>query len=227
MISMILFVTQRNTHTLISVRLVRLVIPSDAPRTPKLVADEPVPDATADESMPDTSGVPVLPNSSTYVRNPKVCWRSDVLKLPTPPRHTTDSTTLAYIHANSPRDYANTTTYHPHLETQPETPLPAPSTDDTPMPLQPNDETPLWVCQEPDTPWASREPDTPVDIPQQFVSSPPIQVLLSWEESNMSTGDAILPLSIPPPWFDDTPPPPPTTHDEILPPATNHSCTCP
>ena len=33
----------------------------------------------------------------------------------------------------------------------------------------------------------------------------------------MSTGDAILPPSIPPPWFDETPPPPPTTHDEILP----------
>ena len=35
----------------------------------------------------------------------------------------------------------------------------------------------------------------------------------------MSTGDAILPPSIPPPWFDETPPPPSTTaaHDPETP----------
>ena len=92
----------------------------------------------------------------------------------------------------------------PHFEIQPETPLPVPSTDasDTPMPVQPDDET---------TPWVYQKPDTPADIPQQFVPSPPIQVPPSREESNVSTGDAILPPSIPPPWFDETRPPPSTT----------------
>ena len=57
---------------------------SDAPERPTTVADESMPDAIAGE--PDTSDFPVLPNSSTYapVRNPRVCWRSDALELPTP-----------------------------------------------------------------------------------------------------------------------------------------------
>ena len=183
--------------------------------------------------MPDTSEIPVLPNSSTYApgRNPRVRGRSAALELSTPrdaspsapsrsvpeghiTRHSDDATTLAPIHANFSGDYASTTTDHPHLDIQPETPLPVSSTEDTPMPSQSDDATPPRVYHEPDTPWASREPDIPADIPQQFVPSPPTQVPRSREESNMSTGDAILPPSITPPWFDETPPPPSTTHDE-------------
>ena len=233
-----------NRPTLISVRLARFVIPtqyegfstsSDIPMPATPVTNEPVPDTTADEPMPDTSDIPVLPNSSTYAsgRNPRVPWRSDVQELPTPQtapsvalspecafshitRHDNESTTLVSMHTKAPEITPAQPPMTPHLEIQPETPLPVPSPEDTPMPLQPDDATPPWVYQEPDTPWAPREPDTPSDIPQWFVLSPPIQVPPSREESNMSTGDALLPPSIPQLWFDETPPPPPTTHDEIL-----------
>ena len=54
---------------------------NDVPMTPVLVSDESMLDATTDE--PDTSEVRVLPNS-VYApgRNPRVRWRSDVLKKP-------------------------------------------------------------------------------------------------------------------------------------------------
>ena len=55
------------------------------------------------------------------------------------------------------------------------------------------------------------EQDTPVTIPQQ-VPLPPIQVSPSREETNMSTGDSIIP---PPPWFDETPQPPSSTHEDV------------
>ena len=57
--------------------------------------------------------------------------------------------------------------------------------------------------------------DTPVTIPQQ-VPLPPIQVSPSREETNMSTGDSIVP---PPLWFDETPQPSSTIHEDVLPPA--------
>ena len=111
----------------------------------------------------------------------------------------------------------------PHTDTKPETPFPTSSTDDDPMPLLQEDDTPPWVYQEPETSWTSTEQDTPAIIPQQ-VPSPPIQISPSREESNMSTGDPIIP---PPPWFDETPPPPSTTHEDILPPAPSFDETPP
>ena len=188
------------------------------------VTDESMLDAIAGE--PDTSEIPVLPNSSVYapVRNPRVRWRSDALEHPTPqtalpvvcPQNVPAAisprpTPMSVIHEMPPVQPPVT----PHIDTQPETPLPASSTDDDPMPLPHVDDTPPWVVQEPETPWISTEQDTPVTIPQQ-VPLPPIQVSPSREESNMSTGDPIIPLS---PWFDETPPTPSTTHEDILPPA--------
>ena len=180
---------------------------SDAPMTPIPVADKPMPDAIAGE--PDTSEIPVLPNSSVYapVRNPRVRWRSDALELPSPQTALPvvssqmclqpPPTPMPVIHETPPAQPPVT----PHIDTQPETPLPTPSTDDDPMPLPHNDDTPPWVYQEPETPWMPTEQDTPAAIPKQ-VPSPPIQVPPSREESNMSTGDPIIP---PPPWFDETP----------------------
>ena len=84
--------------------------------------------------------------------------------------------------------------------------------DDDPMPLPHVDDTPPRVYQEPETPWISTEQDTPVIIPQQ-VPLPPIQVSPSREETNMATGDSIIPL---PPWFDGNPPS--TIHEDVLPP---------
>ena len=49
-------------------------------------------------------------------------------------------------------------------------------------------------------------------IPQQ-VPLPPIQVPPSREETDMSTGDSIIP---PPPWFDETPQPSSTIHEDVL-----------
>ena len=190
---------------------------SDVPMTQILMSDESMPDAIAGE--PDTSVVRVLPNSSVYapVRNPRVRWRSDALEHPSPqtaspvvssqnvPAATSPwPTPASVIHETPPAQPLVT----PHIDTQPETPLPTPSTDDAPMPLPHDDDTPPWVCQEPETPWIPSEQDTTVIIPQQ-VPSPPIQVSPSREESKMSTGDPIIP---PPPCFDETPPPPSTSH---------------
>ena len=178
---------------------------------------------------PDTSEIPTLPNSSVYapVRNPRARWRSDALELPTPqsvfpvvssqnvPAATSPwPTPMSVIHETPP--------VTPHIDTQPETPLPTPSTDDEPMSLHHDDDTPPWVYQEPETQWIPIEADTPAIIPQQ-VPSPPMQVSPS-RESNMSTGDPIIP---PPPWFDETPPPPSTTHEDILPPAPSFDETTP
>ena len=110
----------------------------------------------------------------------------------------------------------------PHIDTQPEAPLPTPSTDDEPMSLPHDDDTPPWVYQEPETQWIPTEQDTPAIIPQQ-VPSPPMQVSPS-RESNMSASDQIIPL---PPWFDETPPPPSTTHEDIFPPAPSFDETPP
>ena len=68
--------------------------------------------------------------------------------------------------------------------------------------------------QEPETPWLSTEQDTPVTTPQQ-VPLPPIQVSPSREETNVSTGDSIIPH---PPWFDETPQPSSPIHEDVLPP---------
>ena len=51
-------------------------------------------------------------------------------------------------------------------------------------------------------------------IPQQ-VPLPPRQVSPSREETNVSTGDSIIP---PPPWFDETPQPPSTIPEDVSPP---------
>ena len=83
----------------------------------------------------------------------------------------------------------------PHVEIQTEFPPPAPTADDDPMPLPHVDDTPPWVVQEPETPWLSTEQDTPVTIPQQ-VPLPLIQVTPSREETNVSTGDSIIPLRL-------------------------------
>ena len=137
---------------------------SDAPMTPIPVADESMPDAVAGE--PDTSEIPVLPNSSVYapVRNPRLRWRSDALELSTPqsalpvvssqnvPAATSPwPTPMSVIH-ETPRAQPPVT---PQIDTQPETPLPTPSTDDEPMSLPHDDDTPPWVYQEPDTQWNS------------------------------------------------------------------------
>ena len=102
----------------------------------------------------------------------------------------------------------------PHVDLQSEFPPPASSADDDPMPLPHVEDTPPWVYQEPETPCISTEQDTPVTIQQQ-VPLPPIQIPPSREETNMSTGDSIIP---PPPWFDETPQPASTIHEDVLPP---------
>ena len=188
--------------------------------TPVPVTDEPVPDAIADE--PDTSEIPVLPNSVyAPVRNPRVRWRSDVLEHPTPQTASPPVVSSQDVPAATPSWSPlmpvthETPSVTPHIGVQPEFPPPASSADDNPMPLSHDDDTPPWVYQEPETPCISTEQDTPMIIPQQ-VPSPPIQVSPSREETNMSTGDSIIPL---PPWFDETPPPPSTIHENILPPA--------
>ena len=79
------------------------------------------------------------------------------------------------------------------------------------MPVPHVDDTAPWVYQEPETPWISPEQDTPVTIPQQ-VPLPSIQVSPSREETNMSTGDSIIP---PPPWFDESPQPSSTIQDDV------------
>ena len=89
----------------------------------------------------------------------------------------------------------------PHVDTQSEFPPPASTADDDPMPLPHVDDTPPWAYQEPETPWISTEQDTPLTIPQQL-PLPSIQVSPSREETNVSTGDSMIP---PPPWFDETP----------------------
>ena len=58
----------------------------------------------------------------------------------------------------------------PLIDTQPDTPLPTPSTDDAPMPLPHDNDTPPWVYQEPETLWTPTEQDTPAIIPQQVPS---------------------------------------------------------
>ena len=60
----------------------------------------------------------------------------------------------------------------------------------------------------------STEQDAPVTIPQQ-VPLPPIQVSPLREETNVSTGDSLIPH---PPWFDETPQRPSTIHEDVLPP---------
>ena len=97
----------------------------------------------------------------------------------------------------------------PHVDVQPEFPPPASSADDDPMPLPHVEDTPPWICHR-ETPCISTEQDTPVIIPQQ-VPLPPIQVPPSREETNMSTGDSIIP-----PWFDETPQPSSTIHEDVL-----------
>ena len=174
---------------------------SDVPMTPVPVPDESMPDVIADE--PDTSEIPVLPNSVyAPVRNPRVRWRSDVLEHPTPqtvspPVVSSQNVPAATPSWSPPLPVTRETPsiqqpVTPHVDVQPEFPPPASSADDDPMPFPHVDDTPPWVYQEPETPWISTEQDTPVTIPQQ-VPLPPIQVSPSREETNMSTGDSIIP----------------------------------
>ena len=173
---------------------------SDAPMTPIPEADESMQDAVSGE--PDTSEVPVLPNFSVYapVRNPRVRWRSDALKLPTPqsalPVVSSQNVPAATSPWPAPMSVIQETPpaqppVTPNIDTQPETPLPTPSTDDEPMSLPHDDDTPPWVYQEPETQWIPIEQDSPAITPQQ-VPSPPMLVSPS-RESNMSTGDPIIP----------------------------------
>ena len=189
---------------------------NDVPMTPVLVSDESMLDATTDE--PDTSEVRVLPNS-VYApgRNPRVRWRSDVLKNPTPQTALSPVVPLQNVPAATPSWSPLLPVTHetpsvqqpvtPHIDVQHEFPPPASSADGHPMPLPHDDDTPPWVYQEPETLWISTKQDTPVIVPQQ-VPLPPIQVSPSQEETNMSTGDSIIPL-----------PPPPSIHEDVLPPA--------
>ena len=176
------------------------------------VTDESMPDAIANE--PDTSEIPVLPISvCAPVRNPRVRWRSDVLGHPAPQTTLPPVVSSQNVPAATPTWSPPVRVTHetpsvqqpvtPHIDVQPGFPPPASSADGDPMPLPHDDDTPPWVHQEPETPWISTEQDTPVIIPQQ-VPLPPIQVSPSREETNMSTGDSIIP---PPPWFDETPQP--------------------
>ena len=188
---------------------------SDVPMTPV-----PVPD----ESMPDTSEIPVLPNTVyAPVRNPRVRWRSDVLEHPTPqtvsPPVVSSQNLPAATPSWSPPPPVTRETpsiqqpVTPHVDVQPEFPPPASSADDDPMPFPHVDDTPPWVYQEPETPWISTEENTPATT--TFHSKCPIQVPPSREETNMSTGDSIIP---PPPWFEETPQPSSTIQDDVSPP---------
>ena len=182
-----------------------------------------MPDPVADE--PDTSEIPVLPISvHAPVRNPRVRWRSDALEHPTPqpvlPPVVSSQNVLAATPSWSPplpvtlETPSMQQTVTPHVDMQSEFPPPVSSADDDPMPLPRVGDTPPWVYQESETPWISTEQDTPVTIPQQ-VPLPPIQVSPSRKETNVSTGDSIIPL---PPWFDETPQPSSTIHEDVSPP---------
>ena len=169
--------------------------------TPVPVPDESMPDVIADE--PDTSEIPVLPNSVyAPVRNPRVRWRSDVLEHPTPqfvspPVVSSQNVPAATPSWSPPLSVTRETPsiqqpVTPHVDVQPEFQPPESSADDDPMPFPHVDDTPPWVYQEPETPWIPIDQDTPAIIPQQ-VPSPPIQGSPSREESNVSTGDSIIP----------------------------------
>ena len=196
---------------------------SGVPMTPVPVPDEPTLDVIADE--PDTSEIPVLPNSGyAPVRNPRVRWRSDVLEHPTPQTASPPAVSSQNVPAATPswspplpvtRETPSIQQpVAPHVDVQPEFQPPASTADDDPMPFPHVDDTPPWVYQEPETPWIPIDQETPATIPQQ-VPLPPIQVSPSREETNVSTGDSIIP---PPPWFDETPQPSSTIHEDVSPP---------
>ena len=177
---------------------------SDVPMTPVPVPDESMSDVIARE--PDTSEIPVLPNSVyAPVRNPRVRWHSDVLEHLSPQTVSPPVVSSQNVPAATPSPVTRETPsiqqpVTPHVDVQPELPPPASSADDDPMPFPHVDDTPPWVYQEPETLWISTEPETPETpetIPQQ-VPLPPIQVSPSREETNMSSGDSIIP---PPLWI--------------------------
>ena len=182
---------------------------SDVPMTPVPVPDESMPDAIANE--PDTSETPVWPNSVyAPVRSPRVRWLR-CLGIPTPqhvlpPVVSSQNVPAATPSWSPPLPVTRETPLMqqpatPHIDIQSEFPPPAPTADDDPMPLPHIDDTPPWVVQEPETPWLSTEQDTPVTVPQHL-PLPPIQVSPSREETNVSTGDSIIPR---PPRFDEAP----------------------
>ena len=160
------------------------------------VPDESMPDAIADE-------IPMLPNSVyAPVRNPRVRWRSDALEHPTPQPVLPPVVSSQYVPAatqswSPPLPVTRETPLiqqpvTPHVAVQSELPPPTSSADDDPMPFPHVEDTTPWVYQEPETPCISTEQYTPVIIPQQ-VPLPPIQVPPSREETDMSTGDSIIP----------------------------------
>ena len=124
---------------------------NDVPMTPVPVPDASMPDVIADE--PDTSKIPVLPNSVfAPVRNPRVRWRSDALEHPTPqlilppvvssqnvPSATPSWSPPLPVTRETPSTQQLVT---PHVDSQSEFPLPAPTADDEPMPLPHVDDTP-------------------------------------------------------------------------------------